>query len=188
MKKILIFTGSSSSQSINRKLLRYAGSLVKNHRVDEIDLRDYPLPVYGPDLEKEIGVPENARKLKDLFSQYDGFIIATPEYNGSLPAFFKNALEWASRDNRQMFAGKSLLLLATAPGPGGGRYVLKTAERIFTYNFGGHVSGTFFLPRFWDEVEANGDEIKIAKVPLDHELQLQVAQLETSLMAVPTPS
>ena len=48
-----------------------------------VDLRDYPMPLYDGDLEDEQGMPENAKKLKKLFVEHDGFFIVSPEYNSS---------------------------------------------------------------------------------------------------------
>ncbi len=58
--------------------------------VTRISLGDYPLPIMDEDLEKEKGVPENAMKLGRLIAAHDGLLIATPEYNGSLPPLLKN--------------------------------------------------------------------------------------------------
>ena len=62
-----------------------------------ISLADYPLPIYNGDLEKEKGVPENARKLARLIATQQGVFIATPEYNNSLPPLLKNTIDWISR-------------------------------------------------------------------------------------------
>ena len=71
--------------------------------VTVIDLRDYPLPNFDEDLEK-IGTPQNARKLKELFvPKHQGLLIASPEYNSSIPALLKNTLhpeEFPSRSWR----------------------------------------------------------------------------------------
>ena len=58
------------------------------------------------DLEAEHGIPENAYKLARLFVAHDGILIATPEYNGSIPPLLKNAIDWISRVRED--AGKPL--------------------------------------------------------------------------------
>jgi NAD(P)H-dependent FMN reductase len=64
-----------------------------------IDLRDFPLPVYDGDLEAAQGIPENARRLKDLFKAHHGLMIASPENNASVSALLKNTIDWISRDD-----------------------------------------------------------------------------------------
>ena len=68
--------------------------------VTRISLGDYPLPIMDEDLEKEKGIPENAVKLGRLIAAHDGLLIATPEYNGSLPPLLKNSIDWVSRVRR----------------------------------------------------------------------------------------
>ena len=101
MKKILAFSGSNSSKSINQQLVHYAASLQEG--IDVIDLRDYDAPIYGQDLEEAEGIPANIQKLYDLFIQYESVIIASPEHNGLPPAFLKNTLDWLSRTKGEKF-------------------------------------------------------------------------------------
>ena len=71
-------------------------------------------------------MPETARQLKELFYTHDGVIIASPEYNSSLTAALKNAIDWVSRSESdeesplQAFTGKSAILCAASPGGLGG--------------------------------------------------------------------
>ena len=92
--------------------------------VSLIALRDYPLPVYDGDLESASGLPENARRLKALFREHHGLIIASPEYNSSIAGALKNAIDWVSRaeskDDVSVIAGKTAILCAASPGALGG--------------------------------------------------------------------
>ena len=71
-------------------------------------------------------MPENARKLKELFLSHGGLIIASPEYNSSISAALKNAIDWVSRSTSKdepflaAFDGKKAALLAASPGGYGG--------------------------------------------------------------------
>lgn len=96
--KILAFAGSLRAASWNKKLVKLAmrGCQAAGAEVTYLDLRDLPLPVFDEDLEKE-GTPENARKLKELFLAHDGLLMACPEYNSSITAALKNAIDWVSR-------------------------------------------------------------------------------------------
>lgn len=157
MKKILIFSGSNSSQSINTKLAGYIQSQVAAEKISGIDLRDYPLPIYAHDIENGEGVPENAQKLKAVFDAHDAFIITLPEHNTSLSAFFKNTIDWLSRVEMGFFADKPILLFGTSPGPGGARNVLAHAEKVLSGYLRGKVIGALGLPKFHKSIEKNED-------------------------------
>lgn len=152
MKKIVAFTGSNSNASINQKLVNYASTLVKDAEVDNLDLRNFNIPIYGIDHEKNQGIPQDVSKLVNILNQADGFIISSPEHNSLMPAFFKNILDWLSRTGVKYFNTNPILILATSPGKGGGAKVLRTLESILPYT-GGQVVGTFGLPAFNDNFQ-----------------------------------
>lgn len=126
--RILAFGGSLRAASFNQQiaLLAAKGAREAGAEVTVIALRDYPLPIFDQDLESEFGMPENARKLKDLFLAHNGLIIASPEYNSTITAALKNAIDWVSRatsDNEPplaALAGKTAAILAASPGGYGG--------------------------------------------------------------------
>ena len=127
MAKILAFSGSLSKDSINQKLVTYAGELARSHgaEVTVVSLRDFDLPLLNTDIEAESGLPGDAIRLKDLMKASDGFIIACPEFNSSITPALKNAIDWASRPAKgekplECFAGKCAALCATSPGGLGG--------------------------------------------------------------------
>jgi NAD(P)H-dependent FMN reductase len=125
--KILAFAGSTREASYNKRLVRIAadGARAAGAEVTIVDLRDYPMPLYDADLEAAEGMPENARRFKQLMSEHDGFLIAAPEYNSSITAVLKNTIDWASRretDEPRLvaFAGKAAALMSASPGALGG--------------------------------------------------------------------
>ena len=83
--------------------------------VTRISLGDYPLPIMDQDLEKEKGVPENAHEAARQIAAHDGLLIASPEYNASIPPLLKNAIDWVSRVRARRRAPVQAL-----PGQGGG--------------------------------------------------------------------
>ncbi len=125
--RLLAFAGSLRSASFNRRLVRtlVRGAEDAGAAVTLIALRDYLLPVYDGDLE-EAGMPEAVRALQALLAAQDGLLIATPEYNGSMPALVKNTLDWISRplpDGRSgtaLFRGKVAGICSASPGALGG--------------------------------------------------------------------
>jgi chromate reductase, NAD(P)H dehydrogenase (quinone) len=125
--KILALAGSTRTESLNKKLIRQAVAICKDEEVDVtlIDLRDLPMPLYDGDLEKREGIPENGMKFMQLLMEHDGFMIASPEYNTSVPAVLKNAIDWASRPVKGLkplvaFDHKVVLLLSASDGALGG--------------------------------------------------------------------
>jgi chromate reductase, NAD(P)H dehydrogenase (quinone) len=127
MPRILAFACSLRRDSFNKKLVSIAahGAREAGAEVTLIDLKDFPLPLFDQDLEAEQGIPENGKKLKKLFIDHDGLLIASPEYNSSFPAVLKNALDWVSRPAPNEpplvgFKGKVATLMSTSPGALGG--------------------------------------------------------------------
>ncbi len=135
LPKILCFSGSTRSGSINVRLLDAAVDELASLdcEVTRISLEDYPMPVYNGDLEERDGVPENAVKLAKLMSEHDGYLITCPEYNGSLPALMKNTIDWMTRvpaDQATPFAGKVAAIGACSPGGMGGIAMLYHLREI----------------------------------------------------------
>jgi NAD(P)H-dependent FMN reductase len=125
--RILAFAGSTRRESFNKKLASIAakGARDAGAEVTLIDLKDFPLPLFDQDLEAEQGMPENGKKLKQLFIDHAGLLIASPEYNSSITAVLKNAIDWASRPapgepSLAAFRGKVATLMSASPGALGG--------------------------------------------------------------------
>lgn len=125
---ILGFGGSIRRDSFNQQLAAIAaeGAREAGAEVTVIELRDYPLPVFDQDLEAAHGLPAEAKKLKELFLKANGLIIASPEYNSSVTAALKNAIDWVSRAESDdepaiaALAGKTAIILSASPGGLGG--------------------------------------------------------------------
>jgi NAD(P)H-dependent FMN reductase len=126
--KLLAFAGSTRAGSLNQALLDLAvrEARARGAEVTSIRLKDYVLPLYDGDLEAS-DFPAAARELKALFQAHQGFLIATPEYNGSVSGVLKNAIDWVSRptDGENLvalsaFRGKVAGLMAASISPFGG--------------------------------------------------------------------
>ncbi|MDB5437360.1 MAG: NADPH-dependent reductase [Phenylobacterium sp.] len=143
--KLLAFAGSTRSGSLNQALLdlAVAEARARGAEVTEIRLKDFDLPLYDGDLEAS-AFPDAARELKSLFQSHQGFLIASPEYNGSVSGVLKNAIDWASRptDGEALtalsaFRGKVAGLMAASISPFGGlrgithmRQILATIQTL----------------------------------------------------------
>ena len=136
--KIVAFAGSLRAGSFNKKLIAIAADAARaaGAEVTVVDLRELALPLLDQDLEEAGGLPEGAKKFKALLRASDGFLIASPEYNSSISAALKNAIDWASRaesdDEPSLVAyrGKTAALFAASPGAIGGLRGLATLRSI----------------------------------------------------------
>ncbi|AZO60357.1 NAD(P)H-dependent oxidoreductase [Mesorhizobium sp. M1A.F.Ca.IN.022.07.1.1] len=122
--RILVFAGSIRTGAFSGRTADVAQKelAMQGAEVTRISLGDYPLPIMDEDLEKDKGIPENAVKLGHQISAHDGLLIATPEYNGSIPPLLKNSIDWVSRlrrDGSRSFRplyGKPVALCSSSEG------------------------------------------------------------------------
>lgn len=175
MKKILAFAGSTSSTSINKKLATFAAENLENTSFDIIDLRDFRLPIFSEDEEKN-GFPEDAKRFSSLLDNYDGFILSLAEHNGSYTVAFKNIFDWSSRLESTVFRDKPLLLMATSPGERGGQSVLEAGSERFS-RMGAKELISFSFPSFYD----NFKEGKIIDEELFNSLKAKVNNFENAV-------
>ena len=174
MKKILAFAGSNHSKSINYQLVNHTASLVEGAAVEVLDIRDWDVAMYSIDMDPD-QTPEKITELIELIGNHDGFIIASPEHNGGMPAFLKNIMDWLSRRGNKVFSGKPVFLISTSPGGKGGANNLNTMAHVLPYQ-GANVVTSFSLPSFYDnfkegrvvdgshltELKASIEELKVA--------------------------
>jgi len=125
--RILAFSGSARTGSYNKLLVQVAaaGAREAGAEVTYVDLKELPMPVFDADLEASDGMPDNARKFRELMIGHDGFLISSPENNRSITSLMKNVIDWASRksDDRPgniAYKGKVAAIVAAAPGALGG--------------------------------------------------------------------
>ena len=173
--KIVAFAGSSSSNSINKKLATYAAGLFQNASVEILDLNDYELPMFSVDVEKELGKPEIARAFLDKLRAADLLVVSLAEHNAAFSVAFKNIYDWASRQDKAVFANKPMLLCATSPGRGGGRNVIEVAK-ISMSRYGADIRETFSLPQFNDNFDES--EGRISNQEYDGQLREAVARMQ----------
>ena len=115
---ILGLCGSLRTASINRMALNLAGRSMPNGMALEVaDWRE--IPVFDGD-EMARGLPASVATLRERIRRADALLIATPEYNFSIPGGLKNVIDWISRGDDQPFASKPVAILSATPGPVGG--------------------------------------------------------------------
>lgn len=117
MTTLIALSGSLRRASFNTALLRAAAGLAPAGVTIEPRTL-HGIPLFDGDLEAQ-GVPEAVGRLRAEIQAADGLIIATPEYNNSIPGVLKNGLDWLSRpqaEGRMTFHGRPVALLGATPG------------------------------------------------------------------------
>ncbi len=116
--KLIGLSGSLRNGSYNTALLRSALDLVPNG-VDLTIGTIQGIPLYNGDIETSEGIPESVKTLKNMITNADGLIIASPEYNNSIPGVLKNVIDWLSRPPAAVspvFNGKPVAIMGATPG------------------------------------------------------------------------
>jgi chromate reductase, NAD(P)H dehydrogenase (quinone) len=111
-------SGSLRRSSYNSALLRRAAELMpEDAGLTVMSIKGIPL--YDGDVEKSEGIPHRVTELKDAIAAADGLLLASPEYNHSIPGVLKNTIDWLSRpssDIQRVFGGKPVALIGASPG------------------------------------------------------------------------
>lgn len=169
--KILAFAGSLRKNSYNKRVVKTAVEGAKNAgaEVTYVDLKDYPLPVYDADEHAEQGFPENAKKLQKLLGEHDGFLIASPEYNGSVPGGLKNMIDWTSRKSDEygmieVFKGKAAAIMTASPGAFGGLRCLAHLRGVLTIMLVNVLPSEIAVAKVGSMFEGDADEMTDEKM------------------------
>lgn len=136
--KILAFSGSQRNTSYNRLLVGNAarGAEAAGVAITYLNWADYAMPLYDPDIEAH-GMPDAVLRFKATLIAHQGFLIASPEYNGSVTPLLKNAIDWATRavpGEKPMicFKHKVVGLMSTSPGVFGGALGLSHLRAVLS--------------------------------------------------------
>lgn len=117
-----MFSASLRAESFNTRLARLAVRLLEENgaTVDAAQMTDFDCPSYNQDAQSTNGIAPGALELRRRLEANDAFVIASPEYNGSMPGLLKNVIDWTSRHRPQPFNGRHALLLSASPSMVGG--------------------------------------------------------------------
>jgi chromate reductase len=137
-QKILAIPGSLREASLMRHLLRTLTQIAPDDM--EISIFDlHEIPLYNQDVEDAIGFPPGVQAFRDAIAASDGLIIATSEYNGSVPGVLKNSIDWASRQG--LLAKRPVALISGSPGALGATKAQEHLRSILSH------LGMYALPR-----------------------------------------
>jgi chromate reductase, NAD(P)H dehydrogenase (quinone) len=118
MAKLIGISGSLRRGSFNTALLRATTELAPSG-AELVTETLHGIPLYDGDVEAADGLPERVKELKEAIANADGLLLATPEYNNSIPGVFKNAIDWLSRppaDIPRIFGRKPVAVIGASPG------------------------------------------------------------------------
>lgn len=170
MLNIKIILGSTRPQRFGLQPAEWVASLaksVKGAKFELIDLKEVNLPMFDepvPPLMHQY-TNEHTKKWSKVIEESDGFIFVTPEYNHSIPAALKNAIDFVSLEWRHKPAG----LISYGANPGGARaveHLRSVLAALWVYDMGGE---QLTIPNYWGQLDENGkfkpteDQEKLAK-------------------------
>ena len=118
MPTVLGLSGSLRAGSFNTALLRAAAGLMPAGSSLELATL-HGIPLYDADAEERDGIPPAVHALKERIVACDALLLATPEYNNSIPGVFKNGIDWLTRppsDAARVFANRPVAVLGASPG------------------------------------------------------------------------
>jgi chromate reductase len=196
--KVLVFAGSARRDSLNKKLARVAARHAQEAggEVTFVDLDDYPMPLYHGDLEAAQGLPENAKRLREVFVAHDALLIASPENNSSVTALLKNTLDWLSRSigdgkgansGLAPYRGKLAGIMSASPGAFAGVRGLPHLRQILA-SLGVTVLGAqVSIPRADHAFAADGALTDAGADGLVAKLALAVVETAGKLREAPDP-
>jgi NAD(P)H-dependent FMN reductase len=125
--RVLVFSASLRKDSLNTRLAKLARQIMEKlgGKVDEATMQEFDCPSYNGDTETAGGIPAGAVEFNKRMLTNDALLIASPEFNGSMPGLIKNTIDWVSRFRPQPFNEKQTLLMSASPSMvGGNRGVL----------------------------------------------------------------
>lgn len=170
MKKILAIGGSNSKNSINRQFATHIATQVVGAEVITLNWEEIALPLYGVDIQNEIGIPDAAHHFLQLVKDADALVLSVAEHNGMISAALKNLWDWSSRLEQKLWMDKPMFLAATSPGGRGAKSAFDITLKILPH-YGGNVVASMSLPLFHDNLKEN----KIQDPELHQKLTEQLA-------------
>jgi NAD(P)H-dependent FMN reductase len=182
--RFLLFSASLRKDSLNTRLATLARHLIEKNggEVDFASMSEFDCSSYNQDNEIKGAPPAGAEEFRKRLLANDAFIIASPEYNASMPGNLKNVIDWVSRFRPQPFNERHALLMSASPSMVGGNrglwslriplehlgarvfpdmFSLATAHQAFTQE--GDLTNTTLSERFESNLVAFVNGVEAAK-------------------------
>ena len=130
--KVLTLVGSLRAASLNRQIAELAADVAPDGVSVTIFDQLGELPFYNEDIDNEADVPASVTALRAVAADADATLVVTPEYNGSIPAVIKNAIDWLSRPfGNSALKDKPLAVIGGAMGRYGGVWAHDETRKSF---------------------------------------------------------
>ena len=159
----LVFSASLRADSLNSRLARVAAATLESHggNVDVASMAEFDTPSYDGDIEVTSGFPRGAEEFRRRLEVADAFVVASPEYNASIPGGLKNLIDWVSRFRPQPFNELHGLLISASPSMVGGNRGL-WALRV-PFDTSGRIANNQLQERFDSNVANFMDLVEASK-------------------------
>jgi chromate reductase len=133
--RFLVFSASLRESSLNTRLAELAATTIEGDggTVERASMAQFDCPTYSQDTQVHEGFPPGAEELYRRLQACDAFVVASPEYNASMPGGLKNAIDWVSRYDPQPFNERHGLVMSASPSMGGGNRGLWTLRIPFEH-------------------------------------------------------
>lgn len=171
---MLVFSASLRSDSLNSRLARLAATTVEGNGgdVDLASMAEFDAPSYDGDVQSSDGFPAGAEEFRRRLELADAFVVASPEYNASIPGALKNAIDWVSRFRPQPFNERHGLLVSASPSMVGGNRGLWALRIPFEHLGARLYPDMFSLAQSHKAFDAEG---RIANEQLQERFEVNVA-------------
>jgi chromate reductase, NAD(P)H dehydrogenase (quinone) len=172
--RVLVFSASLRSDSLNSRLARLAATTVEGNggEVDLASMAEFDAPSYDGDVQSVDGFPAGAEEFRRRLELADAFVVASPEYNASIPGALKNAIDWVSRFQPQPFNERHGLLVSASPSMVGGNRGLWALRIPFEHLGARLYPDMFSLAQAHKAFDAEG---RIANEQLQERFEVNVA-------------
>jgi NAD(P)H-dependent FMN reductase len=129
--KFVAISGAMRAASLNKKLLALEIRKLEKEgaEIDLVELKTLGIPFYDGDIEEQSGLPAPAQELVARIAAANGLVISSPEYNFSVPAVLKNAIDWVTRAKPMPLRGKTALLMSASTSLVGGHRGVSVLRR-----------------------------------------------------------
>jgi NAD(P)H-dependent FMN reductase len=157
--RFLVFSASLRDDSLNTRLAKLAAIVIEKNggKADFAVMSEFDCPSYNQDVELKEGIPAGAGEFRKRLLANDAFIIASPEYNASMPGYMKNAIDWVSRFRPQPFNGRHALVMSASPAMVGGNRGLWSLRIPFEHLGSRVFPDMFSLAVAHQEFDADGN-------------------------------
>ena len=176
--RFLVFAATLRAGAWNQRLAELAADTIAANggTVDLASMSEFDAASYNVDVQASEGFPATVEEFRDRVTASDAFVIASPEYNFSMPGFLKNSIDWVSRFSPQPFNERHGLLMSASPSMAGGNRGL-WALRMPLEHLGSRVYPDMFsLARAHQAFDPGIQCILDAQIRVDGKLTVWCAQ------------